>query len=112
MSKRIPVCAFCGEKLTHPRAMIDFSWCPGGPRIGWHQECIAKDEDTFDAAFDAALESSSGGRSQDGPPIGKMPPVLVDIFKKNCLAVTYASSKGSKERFEEAMDKALMGPHY
>jgi hypothetical protein len=112
MSKKIPKCAYCGKDLKAPRVMFDFSWCPGGPRIGWHQDCI--DKETGPAHnpggwYDAAVYSETGGESMDPPPKGEHAPVVVEVFRRGVDRVTIASGRGCVKRFNEAMDNALKG---
>lgn len=100
MSKKIPKCAYCGKALTPPRVLFDFSWCPGGPRVGWHQECVAKDD-----SYDSAVFSEDGGDSQDPPPKGEFAPVVVEVYLRGSDRVTCAGGRSAK-RFEDAMTEA------
>ena len=50
MSKRLPLCAYCGQSLRfsgetkHGRVTLEWAGLKGHPIVGWHGECSQKDD--------------------------------------------------------------------
>jgi hypothetical protein len=47
MSRKLPVCAFCGEAMTTrpiERVLIEYAGIKGWPRLGWHMDCSYNDK--------------------------------------------------------------------
>jgi len=38
MSRRLPLCAFCGARLSGAQIRVYFGGLPGAPEVGWHAD--------------------------------------------------------------------------
>jgi hypothetical protein len=86
MTRKLPDCAWCGKPLAgnnRGRVTVDFPDAVGFPLIGWHGECVTKDEEWVDVAY-----GCQGDQNMDPPPDDWIPEAVKEAYNRGPSRVT------------------------